>query len=141
VFAGGLWQHTLWVGLLIAALCLSVQAWALREGMHWQTMVFTVLTFTQMAHVLAIRSETQSLFEQGLRSNLPMTGAVLATLALQLATIYVPALQPIFRTESLSAGELALCVAAAVVVFVAVEIEKALRRYPIGRQRPGTVAA
>lgn len=141
VFAGGLWQHTLWVGLLIAALCLGVQAWALREGMHWQTMVFTVLTFAQMAHVLAIRSETQSLFEQGLRSNLPMTGAVAVTLALQLATIYVPALQPIFRTESLFAGELALCVAAAAVVFVAVEIEKALRRYPVGRQRAGTVAA
>ena len=70
VFAGGLWQHTLWVGLLIGALCLGMQAWALRQGMHWQTMVFTVLTLSQMAHLLAIRSETQSLFRQGLRSNL-----------------------------------------------------------------------
>jgi len=127
VFAGGLWQHTLWVGLLIAGLCLAVQAWALRAGMHWQTMVFTVLTFTQMAHVLAIRSETQSLFAQGLRSNLPMTGAVLLTLGLQLAAIYVPGLQPIFHTEALSAEELALCVAVASVVFVAVEVEKAVR--------------
>ena len=64
-------------------------------------MVFTVLTLAQLAHVLAIRSQTQSLFEQGLRSNLPLTGAVLLTLALQMATIYVPLLQPIFRTEGL----------------------------------------
>ena len=88
-----------------------------------------------MAHVLAIRSETQSLFAQGLRSNLPMTGAVLLTLLLQLATIYVPALQPIFRTEALSVRELALCVAAASVVFVAVEIEKAARRTSRGRRQ------
>ncbi|MBX3603854.1 MAG: cation-translocating P-type ATPase [Piscinibacter sp.] len=128
VFAGGLWQHTLWVGLLIAALCLGVQAWALESGGHWQTMVFTVLTLAQMAHVLAIRSETQSLFAQGLRSNLALTGAVTLTFVLQLATIYVPALQPIFRTEALAAGELVLCLAASALVFVAVEIEKALRR-------------
>ena len=129
VFAGGLWQHTLWVGLLIGALCLGMQAWALRQGMHWQTMVFTVLTLSQMAHLLAIRSETQSLFRQGLRSNLPLAGAVLLTLALQLATIYLPVLQPIFRTEALSLTELALCVACASVVFAAVEIEKAVRRH------------
>ncbi len=128
VFAGGLWQHTLWVGLLIAALCLGVQALALRAGMHWQTMVFTVLTLSQMAHVLAIRSETDSLFAQGLRSNLPLAGAVASTFALQLGVIYLPVLQPVFRTEALSAGEFALCMACAGVVFAAVECEKWVRR-------------
>jgi Ca2+-transporting ATPase len=128
VFAGGLWQHTLWAGLLIGALCLGMQAWALREGRPWQTMVFTLLTLSQMAHVLAIRSRTQSLFTQGLRSNLPLTGAVVLSIALQLATVYLPFLQPIFRTEALSLGELGLCVAAASVVFIAVEIEKAVQR-------------
>ena len=129
VFAHGLWQHALWVGLLIGGLCLGLQAWALQTGRpHWQTMVFTLLTFAQMAHVLAIRSEAESLFTQGLRSNLPLLGAVALTLALQLATVYVPLLQPIFRTQALSAGELALCFALAGVVFAAVEIEKAWRR-------------
>jgi Ca2+-transporting ATPase len=128
VFAGGLWQHTLWVGLLIAGLCLGVQALALKTGMHWQTMVFTVLTLSQMAHVLAIRSEADSLFTQGLRSNLPLAGAVLSTFALQLAVIYVPALQPLFHTEALSVGEFALCMACAALVFAAVELEKWIRR-------------
>jgi len=134
VFAHGLWQHALWVGLLIGALCLGVQAWALRAGTdeaanaHWQTMVFTVLTFAQMAHLLAIRSERESLFSIGLASNRPLLAAVLLTLVLQLATIYVPWLQPVFRTQPLSAAELALCFALAAVVFVAVEIEKAWRR-------------
>ena len=100
----------------------------MRLGAHWQTMVFTVLTLAQMAHVLAIRSETQSLFAQGLRSNLALSGAVALTFALQLAAIYLPALQPVFRTQALTIAELALCLGAAAVVFAAVEIEKALRR-------------
>jgi Ca2+-transporting ATPase len=134
VFAHGLWQHALWVGLLIGGLCLGVQAWALSSHgddaarTHWQTMVFTVLTLAQMAHLLAIRSERDSLFTQGLASNAPLLGAVALTLVLQLATIYVPWLQPIFHTQPLSAGELALCFGLAAVVFVAVEIEKLWRR-------------
>lgn len=128
LFAGGLWQHMLWAGLLIAALCLGVQAWALKTGMHWQTMVFTVLTLSQMAYVLAIRSESESLFTQGLGSNWPLAGAVLSTFVLQLAVVYVPPLQNVFRTEALAPGELAICLACAAVVFATVEAEKCLRR-------------
>ncbi len=125
LFAHGMWQHILWVGLLLGGLCLLVQAWALSTGhAHWQTMVFTVLTLGQMAHVLAIRSETESLWRLGLGSNRPLLGAVLLTFVLQLATIYVPVLNPIFKTEPLSLAELSICLGAAAVVFIAVEIEK-----------------
>ncbi|MDO9195620.1 HAD-IC family P-type ATPase, partial [Rhodoferax sp.] len=125
LFAHGMWQHILWVGLLLAGLCLLVQAWALSTGnAHWQTMVFTVLTLGQMAHVLAIRSETESLWRLGLGSNRPLLGAVLLTFVLQLATIYVPVLNPIFKTDPLSLAELSICLGAAAVVFIAVEIEK-----------------
>ena len=124
-----IWQHILWVGGLITALCLITQAWAMRVGdAHWQTMVFTVLTLSQMTHVLAIRSETESLFTRGLTTNLPLLGAVLLTFVLQMATIYVPALNPIFHTEPLTAVELGICLMLSGVVFVAVEIEKALVR-------------
>ena len=129
VFAHGLWQHCLWIGLLIAGLCLGVQAWSLATaGAHAQTMVFTVLTLGQMAHVLAIRSETTPLWRLGLRSNMPLLLAVLLTFVLQLATIYVPFLNPVFHTQPLTAVELALCVALAALVWVAVEAEKAWRR-------------
>jgi Ca2+-transporting ATPase len=106
-----------------------VQAWAISTGhTHWQTMVFTVLTLGQMAHVLAIRSETEPLWRLGLCSNKPLLAAVLLTFFLQMATIYVPMLNPIFKTQPLSLSELALCLAAAAVVWVVVEIEKAWRR-------------
>jgi Ca2+-transporting ATPase len=125
IFAHGMWQHMLWVGLLMAALTLIIQAWAFHTGhAHWQTMVFTVLTLTQLVHVMAIRSEKESLFTIGIFSNRPMALAVLATFLLQMATIYVPALNPIFKTEPLDAGELAACLVISGVVLLAVEIEK-----------------
>jgi Ca2+-transporting ATPase len=108
---------------------LLAQAWAYHTGSaHWQSMVFTVLTLSQMGHVLAIRSERDSLFQQGLLSNMPLLGAFLLTFALQMAVLYMPVLNPIFKTEPLSGDELALCLALSSVVFVAVEIEKWSRR-------------
>ena len=138
IFADGLWQHVLGIGLLLGGLCLGIQAWALATGhAHWQTMVFTVLTLGQMAHVLAIRSETEPLWRLGLRSNTPLLGAVALTFGLQMATIYVPFLNPVFKTEPLSLPELALCLGAASVVWVVVELEKAWRILKLGRSRPG----
>ena len=129
LFAHGMWQHMIWVGLLMAALTLSTQAWAYHSGSsHWQTMAFTVLTLAQLAHVMAIRSEKESLFSIGIFSNLQMAAAVTVTFTLQMATIYVPAFNRIFKTEPLSMEELALCLALSSVVFIAVEIEKWLMR-------------
>lgn len=134
LFAHGMGWHIIWVGLLLTACCLGLQHWAIHHGndsnhAHWQTMVFTILTLGQMAHVLAIRSETESLLTQGLRSNLPLLGAVVLTFVLQMATIYLPFLHPIFKTQTLSLSELALCLGLAALVWVAVEIEKAWFRH------------
>lgn len=129
IFAHGLWQHAVWVGLLMGALNLSVLAWAYHWGAaHWQSMVFTVLTLSQLGHVLAVRSERESIFKQGFLSNLPLLSAVLFTFALQMATLYVPALNSAFKTEPLTASELIICLAISPVVFLAVEIEKWLIR-------------
>jgi Ca2+-transporting ATPase len=129
VFAHGMWQHMLWIGLLIGGVSIFTQAWAINHGLpHWQTMTFTTLTVAQLVHSIVIRSETESLFTIGLFSNKPLLGAVLLTLVLQLAVIYLPPLQPIFKTQALTAGELAFCLAMSGVIFIAVELEKWLAR-------------
>jgi Ca2+-transporting ATPase len=87
-----------------------------------------VLTLTQLAHVMAIRSERDSLFRQGIASNLPLLGAVAFTIALQMAVIYVPFLNAALSTHPLTATELTLCLALSSVVFFAVEAEKWLVR-------------
>jgi Ca2+-transporting ATPase len=129
IFAHGLGLHAIWVGLLMGAVSLFAQAWAISSGTaHWQTMVFTVLCLSQLGHVLAIRAERESLFTQGLFSNKPLLAAVLLTFVLQMAIIYVPFLNPIFKTEPLESWELAFTLALSSIVFFAVEIEKFIRR-------------
>ncbi len=128
IFARGMWQYMVWMGLLIGGLSLLVQAGALATGRHWQTMVFTVLTLSQLVNSLAVRSERESLFSIGVTSNRPLFAAVVLTLLLQLAVIYIPVLNPIFNTEPLVADELAICLALPLAVLVASEIEKWLIR-------------
>jgi Ca2+-transporting ATPase len=129
VFAHGLGIHAIWVGVLMAALSIGTEAVATRLGTtRWQTMVFTVLCFSQLAHVLAIRSERESLFSQGLVSNTPLLAAVLLVVGLQLATIYVGPLNRVFATEPLRPAELVATLGSASVVLLAVEIEKWIRR-------------
>jgi Ca2+-transporting ATPase len=125
LFAEGIAYHILWVGLLMAGITLATQAWAIDKGLsHWQTMVFTVLSLSQLGHVLAIRSDREFLYKQGIFSNLPLLGAVLLTCLLQLAVIYLPVANDIFRTQPLSIQELMISIGASAILFHAVELEK-----------------
>ena len=129
IFAKGVGLHILWVGLLMGGVCLGVQAWAMHlDNNKWQTMVFTVLCISQMGHAMAIRSSWKSLFKQGIFGNKQLVLAVLLTLGLQMGVIYIPYLQDIFRTQSLSAYELSVCIGLSSIVFWAVEIEKWIKR-------------
>jgi P-type Ca2+ transporter type 2C len=129
IFAHRLGFDIIWVGLLMGGVSIFTQAWALKSGSsHWQTMVFTVLCLSQMGNVLAVRSDRESFFSQGFLTNLPLAGAFLLTFVLQLSTVYVPFLNPIFKTSPLSAGELALTLVLSSVVFFGVEGEKLVRR-------------
>lgn len=125
IFAGGMAIHILWVGFLMGVVTLGIQAWAIHnENNHWQTMAFTVLCFSQMGHVMAIRSERESVFKIGLFSNKSLLGALLITVALQLMIIYTPSFNAIFKTQQLTFFELAVTLAVSLIVFFAVEFEK-----------------
>jgi len=129
IFARGLGIFCIWVGLLMAALCIGVQYFELSAGNEdWETMVFTVIVWSQLTTALGVRSENQSLFKIGLFSNKAMLGAVLVGVVLQFAVIYVPSLNPIFDTKPLTAGELLICTILAFVPLVAIEIEKWIKR-------------
>lgn len=128
LFSDGVGYHIVWVGLLMAGVTLATQAWALNQEMaHWQTMVFTVLAFSQLGHVMAVRSDRSFLYQQGIFTNLPLIGSVVLTFLLQMALIYLPAMNVIFKTAPLSMMELAFCLGMSLVVFHAVELEKWLK--------------
>ncbi len=130
MFAQGMGRQIIWVGLLMGLLSLATGYGFWHAGdPTWQTMVFTTLTLSQMANVLAIRSERRSLFQIGLFSNKALLGAVSLTVVLQLALIYVPFLQSIFKTVALPLPDLVLTLLVSSIIFWAVEAEKwVLRR-------------
>ncbi|GIV34429.1 MAG: ATPase [Chitinophagales bacterium] len=129
IFARGLGWHILWVGLLMGAVCLGVQAWAYHNNnAATQTMVFTVLCLSQMGHAFAVRSEYRMLYRQGVFSNLHLVSAVGLTFLLQLGIIYLPLANKVFKTQPLSLHELFICLVASAIVFHAVEFEKWIKK-------------
>lgn len=128
IFSEGVGIHVLWVGLLIGVVCLIIQAVSIQRGLpHWQTMVFTTLSISQLAHVMAIRSADTYIYKHGVFRNKVLLITVVITLFLQLALVYVPFLQDIFNTSPLSMSELLICIGAAALVFHLVELEKWIR--------------
>ncbi len=121
-----------WIGLLMGVVSLAMGYWTWSSDssveVHWRTIVFTVLTLSQMGNALAIRSSRDSLFRIGVFSNKALIGSVALTFGLQMAVIYWPPLQGIFKTTALTAGELAACILLSTIVFWAVEAQKLLSR-------------
>ncbi len=128
VFAKGRGLHMIWVGLFMACIALFTQWWAIENDMPWQTMVFNVLCLCQLGHVMAIRSESRSLFKIGLFSNMQLLWAVLTGFILQIAITYIPWLQPVFKTEALTLNQFILVGFLSSLVFFVVELEKMITR-------------
>ena len=136
ILARGMGFHILWVGLLMGLISLAVGFWGWRIDLPaWQTMLFTTLTLSQMAHASVIRSRLDSIFTIGLFSNPALVGAVALTFVLQMLVVYLPPMQEIFGTQALSIGELAIALGSSASIFVVVEIEKAIKRMRLARQR------
>jgi len=117
ILARGMWQYMLWIGILMGLVSLSVEIWG-----------------AQMGNALAVRSERRTLLALGLFSNRPLLGAVLLTVVLQVAVIYVPFLQVIFRTVALTPAQLGISLAMSTVVFFAAEGVKLVRARVNGRR-------
>jgi P-type Ca2+ transporter type 2C len=129
IFSNGAGFQILWVGLLMGGVSISAQAWAIHIGNEkWMTMVFTILSISQMGQAMAGRSNWNSVFSQGILGNKELVGAVLLTFGLQMAVIYIPFLQDIFSTQSLTIIELLTCIGLSSIVFWALELAKWIKR-------------
>jgi len=131
----GMWSYMFWYGLLIGGLSIAGQFTTLARGLeYWQTVTFTILVIAQLFNALAIRSEHDTLFEIGWLSNPKLVGAIVITVALQLAIVYVPAFNALFRTDPLPLFDLAMCFALGSLVLLIAEVHKFLIR-----KRDGTI--
>jgi Ca2+-transporting ATPase len=135
VITRSMWVEVLLSGAVIAAGTLLVLDASLHGGLitsagdisHARTMAFNTLAFFSMFMVFNARSETRSA-AVGLFSNRWLWGAVVLSLVLQAAVIYVPFLQQAFSTAPLSAREWCICAAVGSSVLWLREFTKVVRR-------------
>jgi Ca2+-transporting ATPase len=131
-----MWAGIFFVGVITAAGTLLVLDASLPGGLiqgsgslrYAQTMAFTTLVLFSLFTVFISRSEHQSAFV-GLFSNLWLWGAVLLSLLLQLAVVYIPFLQQGFSTASLSLADWLRCTAVASSVLWLTEAAKGIIRW------------
>lgn len=129
VFSRGAGVQVIWVGVLIGSLALGIGSWYYFTGREqWQTMVFSFLAFAQVFQAWASRSATDSFFKLRIMSNPLLAGMSALVVGLQLMVLYVPFLANFFSVKALSLCDLSIAIAGGIVVFVAMEVEKMLKR-------------
>ncbi|MGQ9707671.1 MAG: cation-translocating P-type ATPase [bacterium] len=129
IFGQGMVVNIIWSGLMMALVSIGVGYWGWRaNNPGWQTMLFTTLTMAQLFQSLALRSQRDSLFSIGIFKNRVLVATFLLTLTLQIAVIYLPFLQAVFKTFPLSVRDLTVSLGLSSLLFWAVELEKLVRR-------------
>ena len=130
LFAGGLAIKILLSGTIMSCAALAVQWWAASHQYDvrtQQTMIFTLLCFIQLGNAISVRSVNHSMFSSRFFSNWRLWGAIGITVMLQVLIIYVPFLQLVFKTTSLSADKMGVILLATVVAFLCFELVKHLK--------------
>ncbi|MGB9941153.1 calcium-translocating P-type ATPase, SERCA-type [Methanosarcina sp.] len=115
------------IGGLIALQGLIILIWALNRDFaieKLQTLIFTLVVFSEMFNAFNWRSDRYSIFSLGLFTNRPLVYAVLTTIVLQLVVIYVPFFQTAFRTVPLSLSEWGVVLALASTTLISMELVK-----------------
>ena len=103
---------------------LSVQEIKVEIG---QTMAFCVLAFSQLVHVFNVRDNKTSIFKTGIFSNKQLILAVLASAALMLGILLIPALRHVFSIPVLPVGNILEIVVLSLMPLIVVELFKLIK--------------
>jgi len=123
-------ERTVLVGLIISAGVLFAYFGALRHGASIEkarSIAMTTMVFFQFFQVWNSRSEHRSIFRVSPFSNPFLLYSMLAALLAQIAVLYVPAMQWVFRTVPLGKADWLRVLAVSLTVLLAVEIDKWIR--------------
>jgi Ca2+-transporting ATPase len=120
-------------GIFIAACSLGAYTFVLfgeNEGLaRARTAGFFVLAVRQLFHAYDCRSQTESLFKLGFFTNRSLVLATGLSFVLQMAVVYLPGLQTVFKTEPLGLFDWVLVVVISSLPLWGTEIYKAIRRH------------
>jgi Ca2+-transporting ATPase len=127
-----MYERSILVGLIISAGVIFNFVSALDDGVSLEkarTIAVTTMVLFQFFQAWNSRSELQSIFRINPLSNPFLFYSMVAAFLAQLAVIYVPALQWVFRTEALGLSDWMQIIIVSLTVVIAVEVDKAIRRH------------
>lgn len=136
IFARGLGFDVVWQGIMVAAVTviayftghyMEAGVLEIAESPDGMTMAFLTLSMAEMFHSLNMRSRRQSIFRIK-HHNKYLYGAMVASLILTTAVIFVPPLAAAFQFESISVTEYLAALGLGMVVVPIVEIVKIFQR-------------
>lgn len=132
IFSDGLLFQIVFRGVLIGLTTLMVFASIFRLSGSLdtaRTAAFVTLVFTQLVHVFECKSEEKTLFSVPYFNNWKLIFAVLTSLTVILCAVYLPALQPILSTVSLSGRMMGVVLGYTLAVPVVYAAAKSIARY------------
>ena len=131
----------LYVGVVMGASAIALYAFAPagnEEGLaHARAMAFSLLALSPLFHAWSCRSPVMSTLSSRPLISVPLVLAVVASAAIHLVAVLVPALRPVFRTFPMTSNEWLVLLALSGLIIPAVEIAKVIYR----RMNPGEVRA
>jgi Ca2+-transporting ATPase len=135
VMIGGVIVQTITLTTAVLAAYYMGQVWAPSSFALAQTMAFVTLSLAELPVAFTVRSERVSLFRLGVLSNKYMLYAVLLSLILLLAVVYIPFLQPVFKTVPLGLREWEVILPLILVPAAGVELTKVITSLLARRRR------
>lgn len=149
IFSHGAGVDMVWQGIYISIVELAAYFIGLRletgsfkffgtECTNAIAMAFLTVNFAEICCAINMRSQTKSIFSKEMLKNFNwwLFGAVILTVVITLAAIYLPGLNSVFGIESgtFQFKELVICILLAVSTFPAFEIGKAIRRAALKKE-------
>ncbi|MBW7572191.1 cation-translocating P-type ATPase [Caproiciproducens faecalis] len=136
IFAGGLGTDVAYQGILVTMVTLAAYfighfleagVWEITNSADGMTMAFLTMSMAEIFHSFNMRSQRNSIFTMKSHNGY-LIGAMLVSLLLTTAVIYIPALAFAFQFEEISLLEYSVALLLAFSVIPIVEIVKAFQR-------------
>ncbi len=143
IFAGGMGFDVAYQGILVSIVTLAAYfighfmeagVWEITNSPDGITMAFLTMSMAEIFHSYNMRSRTGSIFKLK-HHNFYIFGAMVASLLLTSAVIYIPFLSNAFQFEHISLEEYVVSLALAFSVIPIVEIVKAIQRATAKRRK------
>ena len=109
----------------LGAFCIEYFLRTPHHGERARVMAFSTSILAQLVHAFNLRSLRHSIFRVGLFTNRCLLWSAAAIVTMELGVIYLPFLQPVFKTMPLALVDWAWIVGLAIVPLVLVELLKA----------------